>query len=273
MLPYDLYHPVLFYLLLSLQINHLDMFLGKIDISNETTVTDIVIKDYRTATVFRRYGIDYCCGGKLPLGMVCDIRGLDVEVIKQELIAALRTIQVSSSTDFANWSTRFLLDYMVNVHHAYLRMHFPDIIETTRSFVEGHKKKYDYLPDLFEALQALEEELMKQMEEEEAVLFPYISQIAQAHLQDEPYGSLFVRTMRKPVANLINHGETVARCLHVLRDLTHSYQPAPNACITHRVCMAKLKELDHELMQHVYLETNIIYPRVVAMEAAITAAD
>ena len=30
----------------------------------EQTVADIVTNDIRTATVFNKFGIDFCCGGK-----------------------------------------------------------------------------------------------------------------------------------------------------------------------------------------------------------------
>jgi regulator of cell morphogenesis and NO signaling len=33
-------------------------------------VTDIVTHDFRTADVFRKYNIDFCCGGKWPLDIV-----------------------------------------------------------------------------------------------------------------------------------------------------------------------------------------------------------
>src|SRR5688572_13458912 len=106
----------------------LTMVLTRDDIRNDRLVTDIVIQDYRTSAVFRKYGIDYCCGGKMPLHVACEMRGLDPDVIKQELINALRNIQVSNSTNFNNWSVDFLVEYIVNVHHAYLVSNFPDIV-------------------------------------------------------------------------------------------------------------------------------------------------
>ena len=62
------------------------MFLNTIDIRDDSFVTDIVIQDYRTASVFRKYGIDYCCGGKLPLQMACEMRGLDTASIKKRIV-------------------------------------------------------------------------------------------------------------------------------------------------------------------------------------------
>jgi len=37
------------------------------EITPESTVGDIVSDDYRTAEIFEKHGIDFCCGGKVPL--------------------------------------------------------------------------------------------------------------------------------------------------------------------------------------------------------------
>src|SRR5687768_14533322 len=248
------------------------MFLNTIDIRNDSFVTDIVIQDYRTSGVFRKYGIDYCCGGKLPLQMVCETRGLDTELIKKELKEALRTIQVSSSTNFSNWSVDFLVDYIINVHHTYLINNFPDIVDTVERFVEGHKSKYPYLTDLKESLVTLRDELLPHLEKEEKIIFPYIKQIAHAYERHEPYAALLVRTLRKPVENMMDHVyEQIVKSLHQVRHLTNNYTPASNACISHKVAFFKLKELDNDLVQHIHLERNILFPRAIAMEKEMLA--
>src|SRR5689334_16913684 len=122
------------------------MLLSSSEIRNDSFVTDIVIQDYRTSAVFRKYGIDYCCGGKIPLQTVCERLELDLEIIKDELNRAVRNIHVSGSTDFANWGVDFLIDYIINIHHSYLIQNLPDIIDTVQRFVEAHRTKYPYLP-------------------------------------------------------------------------------------------------------------------------------
>ena len=49
------------------------------NIDENTFVTDIVAHDYRAADIFRKYDIDFCCGGKWPLDMVCKNKGLDTD--------------------------------------------------------------------------------------------------------------------------------------------------------------------------------------------------
>ena len=45
-------------------------------LSHETTkVGDIVAGDYRTAAVFEKHGIDFCCGGAVTLAAACADKG------------------------------------------------------------------------------------------------------------------------------------------------------------------------------------------------------
>jgi regulator of cell morphogenesis and NO signaling len=243
------------------------MFLKTNDIRNDSYVTDIVAQDYRTSDIFRKYGIDFCCGGKLPLQTACEMRGLDVELIKKELYNSLRNIHLSNSTNFKDWSIDFLVDYIVNVHHSYLMINLPETAKTVEHFVAGHKSKYPWLGELLESLYKLQEEILPHLEEEEKVIFPYIKQIAHAYESRESYAALLVRTLRKPVENMMNHEhEHIGKYLHRFRELTNNYTPVPGACITHKVAFEKLKELDNDLVQHIHLENNILFPKAIAME-------
>jgi regulator of cell morphogenesis and NO signaling len=235
------------------------------DIRDDSFVTDIVIQDYRTASVFRKYAIDFCCGGKLPLGKVCEIRDLNIAFIKKELTDAMRTIQVPNSTNFKHWAVDFLVDYITNVHHAYLKTNLPEIIDIVERFSESHKSKYPFLAELMASLYELRDVLLPQLEHEEKIIFPYIKQIAHAYESHEPYAALLVRTLRKPVENMIKH-DLVKKYLHGLRDLTNNYTPASNACISHKVAFSMLNELDNDLVQHIHLESNILLPKAIAME-------
>jgi regulator of cell morphogenesis and NO signaling len=60
--------------------------------------------------------------------------------------------------------------------------------------------------------------------------------------------------------------ESVSKVLNKTRELTNDYIPPDKACITHRVTLSLLKELDNDLVQHLYLENQILFPKAIAME-------
>jgi regulator of cell morphogenesis and NO signaling len=243
------------------------MFLRPISIEKNSFVSELVRQDYRTAGVFRKYDIDFCCGGKWALGMMCEMKGLDFASVKEELENAVRTVQLSNSLRYEEWDTDFLTEYIVNIHHQYLREALPKIKDHLGHFVEDHKEKYPYLEEVQKQFNYLYKDSLPHLQEEEEILFPYIRQIAHAYESKESYASLLVRTLRKPVENVMQHEhETVSKMLRRLRELTNNYTPPEDACVSHRVAFSMLKELDNDLAQHVYLENNILFPKAVAME-------
>jgi regulator of cell morphogenesis and NO signaling len=243
------------------------MFLKSYQVNGASFVTDIVTNDYRTAEVFRKYGIEYCCGGKWPLETVCDAKNIDIKILAKELEDATRTVQVPNSLPFNEWDIDFLADYIVHVHHHYLKNQLPEIKTLLLKFAEEHRKKYVYLTDLEKTFLGLYNEMLPHLLQEEEIIFPYIRQLAHAFQSRESYASLLVKTMRKPIEEVMNHEHiSVIRATKKMRELTNDYLPPAQACISNKVVFLKLKELDNDLMQHMHLENNILFPRSIEME-------
>lgn len=237
-------------------------------------VTDIVIADYRTADVFRKYNIDFCCGGKWPLFMACENQGLDTNFVKKELEEATRVIHVSPSLSFHEWPLDFLTDYLVYVHHAFLKENMPATKVHLEKFVAEHSKKYPYLKEVEEQFNRLFQSMLPHLQQEEQIIFPYIKRLSRAYINNESYAGLLVRTLRKPVADVMQHEHVIIeKVLHRLRELTTNYSAPEKACTSHRVTFAKLQELDNDLVQHVHLENNILFPQAIKMEKELALRD
>ena len=243
------------------------MFLKHIDITEDLFVTDIVRLDYRTARVFKKHDIDFCCGGRWTLGTVCELKGIDLIAIMNELEHSVKKVQLSNSIRFDNWSIDFLIGYIINVHHHYLRNELPGIKDQLDRFTEAHAKKYPHMKEVQEQFRYVYQELIPHLTQEEEILFPYIRQIAHAYDSKELYASLLVRTLRKPVENVMQHEhDFISKSLQNIRTLTSNYHPPEKSCISHDVTYSLLKELDNDLVQHLYLENEILFPKAIAME-------
>lgn len=244
------------------------------EITGRSYVSEIVRRDYRTALVFRRHGIAYCCGAKFPLEMVCASKNLDTNVLLEELNRSSRTIHISSSIRFEDWDPSFLSEYIVQVHHAYLKTNLPVAVETLEQFSEGHVKKFSYLNDLVSEFSRVAGELLKHLHYEEEVIFPYIKQVAHAHRSKESYAGLLVRTLSKPVADMMRNDHLfVEEGLARIRAITDNYNLPQNACASHRVSILMLGEIDGDIRQHLYLENDILFPAAIRMEKELLAAN
>jgi regulator of cell morphogenesis and NO signaling len=243
------------------------MFLRIMKFNGDLSVSDIVRSDYRTADVFRKYGIEYCCGGKFPLGTVCEMKGIDILKVYGELDMITRDIHISGLAEFSEWTIDFLTDYIINIHHQYLRKALPQLQEHIGRFADGHRKKFEYLDEVQRIVDQLSQYIISHLQQEEEIIFPYIRQIAHAYSAKETYASLLVRTLRKPVEDIMHHEHnTVWKSIQRLRELTSDYKVPENSCISHSVTFNKMKEVDNDLAQHMHLENDILFPRAITME-------
>ena len=235
----------------------------------ERKICDIVRDDYRTAEVFQRYGINYCCGGNQSLAAACEARSIDKDLLLMDLEKATRIVSLSNQLPYESWKTGFLIDYIVNVHHAYIRMTVPLLQSQLGSFASGHRKQHPYLDQLVETFTELCGLLEAQNRQEEEIIFPYIQLVENTFRRKETYGSLFVRTLRKPLGSMESEHVKAGSLIDRIRELTNGYRYPDNACTNHQVVFRKLQEFDRDLVQHKHLELNILFPKAQEMEKAL----
>jgi len=246
------------------------MLLHKLAIERNSFINDIVRQHHHTADVFRKHGIEYCCGGKWPLETVCLTKGIEFDQLRKELEDACRVIQLSPMIAFDTWDIDFLTNYIVNVHHQYLKKTLADTSEIIKHFADGHEKKYPHMQEVLALFQQLEKEILPHIRHEEETIFPYIRQIAHAYENNDTYAKLLVKTLRKPLDVIMKHEEDVLSALVLkIRILTNSYIAPENACVSHTLALSRLKELDNDLMQHIYLENEILFPRALKIESEL----
>lgn len=230
-------------------------------------VSDIVARDYRTAVVFWKYDIDFCCAGRLPLEKACVARELNLQSVKHELEQVIQQGSVAYALKYGEWNLDFLMDYIVHVHHAYLKTTLPLFRIRIQEFGTRHEGKYSYLPELMDIFRKLEMEIWPHLSQEEEIAFPYIRQMEYAYNNKEAYAGLLVRTLSKPVEELIKHNHRLmTEYLRRIREITGNYTAPVNACITHKVVYTLLGEIDRDLSQHLHLENDILLPKAIAME-------
>src|SRR5579872_195491 len=80
----------------------------------------LVAQDSRKARIFKKYGLDFCCGGKRTVKEACATKGLDANKVEQEL-RQLATEPSFHPLPYNEWPLDFLADYIVNTHHSYVK--------------------------------------------------------------------------------------------------------------------------------------------------------
>jgi regulator of cell morphogenesis and NO signaling len=245
------------------------MFLNQLNISPASKAREIVELDYRTAAVFDDYGISYCCGIQRPLEEVCLTQKVSIDNLIAALQKAIRPISISAQTPFENWPVDFLIDYIVNVHHHYLSETLPVLSDGLNQFTKEHKDRFPAITELNIVFNKFAVANPAHLIQEEENIFPYLRQVAHAY-QDEDTSSfapLMIKTLRKPLAVFMEQDHQILQdSILQFRHLTNNYTPLTGICPSHKVLLAKLRELDNDITQHFYLENDILIPKVIRME-------
>ena len=235
------------------------------NIHPEMTVGEVVAHHYRTAEVFSRHGIDFCCGGKKTLGKACTEHELGWETLAHELDAALQAPEMpSQNVDL--WEPDFLAAYIVHTHHRYLRDNLPLLRDYTAKIARVHSARHPELRIVEKQVELLSEDLLEHMAKEETVLFPYIGALCTARREGlqqpaTPFGSV-----QNPIGMMENEHDYAGTLLDNLRELTAGFCPPEDACTSYKVAFAKMKELDDDLRWHVHLENNVLFPKAILLE-------
>jgi regulator of cell morphogenesis and NO signaling len=229
-------------------------------------VRDIVKMDYRTADVFKKYQLGYCCSGNVLLKTACAAKGIDYGLLLAELRESTKNVMIPNFLPFDEWSIGFLIDYISNIHHTYIYQVIPSLSLSLESFTVGHQDKYPELAGISEIFTELTGILMNHNRHEDEIIFPYIKQIDSAYRRKEPYANLFVRTLRKPLYIVEREHLRIQELLNGLQTATNHFTPPESACLSYEVNFKKLEELYNNLTQHKHLEHDLLFPKAVAIE-------
>lgn len=226
-------------------------------------VGDIVAARPAVARVFERFGIDYCCGGKLRLIDACSARDLDPDMVL-EMVEACGTLSGGGAeVDPAGLSLTELADHIESTHHAYVKAELPRLIEMADRVARKHGGRDGRLAAVAETVHRLADEMTSHMRKEEFILFPLVRRI-EAGESDGFFCGSIANPIRVMEAEHASAGDAVAR----LRELTDGFLPGPGDCNTHRLLLAELAEFASDLQRHVHKENNVLFPRALARAGA-----
>ncbi len=237
------------------------------------SVAQLVVERPGRSRLFEQMNIDYCCGGKLPLKEACLRRGLDVAAVVKRISAsdADASTAHAANIDPSKMPLTDLADHIEDTHHAYLRTELPRIRYLIDRVCKAHGASDPRLASLREAFIGFSDELSAHMLKEEHVLFPLVRQIDQG--MAAPAGSRTgpgCGSISNPIRQMEAEHDAAGNALAWMRTATDGFTAPANACGTYRAMIDALHELEQDMHQHVHKENNVLFPRALAREAALT---
>ena len=230
----------------------------------DLTVGAFVADDFRTARVFEKYGIDFCCGGKVALSEACREKGIDPATIYMEIEAA-RSEPPERSQDYSAWGLPFLSDYIVNTHHGYLNENTRQIAGYVRKIAEVHGAHHPEVIEIARTFDRIAAEMEDHLREEEEALFPAIKRIDAARKSGSEPEATDLNVLQESLEKLNREHDAIGEAVHAIRDLSKGYAIPADVCTTFVLTYRKLKEFEDDLHKHVHLENNILFPKAARL--------
>src|SRR5690606_9696784 len=232
----------------------------------KTTIGEMVAKDYRAATVFQKFGIDYCCKGNRTLEEATEMKNINVNAVKTELEKVLNT-PAEENMDFNFWPLDLLADYIEKKHHRYVEERIPLLLQYLNKLCKVHG---DVHPELFEINRLFNEtagDLTSHIKKEELILFPYIRKMLKKQKDGSSVRSApHFGTVKNPIKMMMDEHENEGERFEKIAALSDNYAPPADACNTYRVTYALLDEFEKDLHKHIHLENNILFPQSILHE-------
>jgi len=231
----------------------------------QTKIGDIVLESPATMRVFEALNVDYCCGGHRGLAEACAHAGRELG----EVMAALGSVQTGAPAagDPSGWMTAPLGDLIAHLeatHHVFTRTELDRVAPLMAKVLTVHGEHHPELARIAGLFAAMYGDLMPHLAKEEQILFPFIRGLAAGG----PAAGACFGSVQNPIQAMQNEHEAVGEILRELRTLTRDYQPPADACGSFRSLYMGLQDLELDLHLHIFLESHLLFPRAIALEAA-----
>ena len=230
-------------------------------------IGEIVAEDFRTAAIFKKYGIDFCCKGGRTIEEACSPKSLDKDQIYSDIENLPKTD--GNSIDFNSWPLDLLADYVEKTHHRYVEEKTQMIIPYLNKLCKVHGDRH---PELFEINTLFIEsarDLAAHMKKEELILFPFIKRMVEAERKGEKLETPRFGTVENPVDSMKHEHTVEGERFEKIAKLTNSYQFPADACGTYQVTYKMLEDFENNLHKHIHLENNILFPKAIALEKTL----
>jgi len=226
-------------------------------LEDNLTVGEIVTNDFRTATIFKNAGIDFCCGGKQTLAQACSDKNIDQQELEKELSGL--TDHGFPSHNFKDWDPAFLSDYIVNTHHKFVMKHLPELLFYTDKIATVHGNNHSELVEVAKIFEEINKELRQHLKNEEEVLFPAIKETMNQPSEKSK------ETIKSEIERMFGEHDFAGGAMEKINRLTGNYRIPEDACKTYEVTLKLLQQFEDDLHVHVHLENNILFPKALKL--------
>lgn len=234
-------------------------------ITKEQIVGELVAQNYKTADVFSRRGIDFCCAGNISLEDAAQKHQINVNDLVVDLENVVRVKDVESDL-ISRLPLDALIDHIVETHHQYIRENVQIIPAYVDKIAHVHGGRHPEMVEVKALFDKACAEISSHIVKEEQVLFPYIKALVKAKSEGVQPEKPGFGSVESPIAAMMAEHADEGERFRQISELTDNYTPPADGCTTYRIGLEKLKEFELDLHRHIHLENNILFIKAIELE-------
>lgn len=209
---------------------------------SEQTLGGIAVQLPGATAVFRALKLDFCCHGNISLRQAAQDKNLNLADVLGQLAALEHTDALPDEM-----TADALIDHILTRYHDVHRAQLPELIRMAHRVETVHQNNPNVPAGLASLLEDIQQDLLDHMTKEEDGLFPALMAGGQPSVA-HPIGVLRAEHTRH------------AGLLDRVNALTNDATPPQGACNTWRALYTGIAQFNEDLMNHMHLENNVLFP-------------
>lgn len=226
--------------------------------NSSQSIGEIVSIMPQASEIFKKYKIDFCCGGNRQLSDVLSELSLNEDKLLKEIHDKLDEISNAKEIflDFRKLTSSELVYHIENTHHAYTKKVLSELGELTTKILRVHGMNHEELFKVHKLFSLLKADLEQHLLKEEEILFPLIKEYEKAPSEK------LLEKISETIKETEDEHDAAGDILKELRKITHDFKVPKDGCNTYLLSYKLLEELESDLFQHIHLENNILFKRL-----------
>lgn len=221
---------------------------GVLMITNESIVAEIVTDNPLSADIFRKYGIDFCCGGNMSINEAVKNKKVDAETLIDEINELPNHNQGNINVKYLDAAS--LIQYIQSRYHETMREEFKNLSPYVTKIAKVHGPNHPFLIQLQDLYRQYRDGMLEHMAQEDEHDFPALIKLSRGEQVDHSSDI---------IQSLVDDHTQTGQLLEDMRELTNQYQPPSEACQTWRLVYHRLENLERETHEHVHLENHVLF--------------
>ena len=228
------------------------------------TINEIVSANYVYASILYYFGIRFFEYSEETLAQVCQKKGIDVKKVLCEFDKP--SIEHLDKNSITKLPIDLLIEYLKHSHYVFAKKKLPYLAKLISSLGCIDPKFGAMERDLQTVFPMFVEEFIQHIYLEEDTFFKYVSSLYKGVSGKLSMGRVFWEMKKYSVNEFAADHDVHDDEMEGIRKITNNYATSDNTPLHIRVVFSELTSFEKDLIQHAFVENNILFPKALGLE-------